>query len=709
MGLTLGLSGIIFISLFLKNELAYDTFHSKADRIYRFTTTNPGFLNNTHFARLYNSEQIPDVVDYFPEIESYVRLAPIRGGVMLHNEKYYDINEAFVCDSTFFNVFDAQLVIGNKNTVLNAPGSMVVTKSFAQKVFGNENPVGEVLSIPSGQFYGQQIDFTVKGVMEEFPQNSHFHPDLLTTSSTGPISWWAFSYVLLNKNTNPHHIISGYSNFIALQNDQRIDQSQTQLHLQNIKDIHLHSDKLREIENNGNMVNIYVLAIAAFILLLISISNYASLNLGMAGFNQKFINVNRILGSGRNTNLKYFAIESCCLVLVSLLFTLLIGIATNLFIEKNFNINLLHNNLSLIIFLFVSFGLIGIIAGMQPVLKQNLKRFYQKSDSLVGNNIFVSKGIIITQYTLAIILIASVLIITRQTNFALNNSMGVKEDNILVMEEVHASVQQKFEVFKEELLKHNTIQAVSAMMEPPGGEANDMFEFQLEGQTPPANEQRTNLVGVFPCDYSFANLFNLHFLSGKNFTKDNTDTEGSGEYILNESALHHLGMSTPDEAVGKDFKLQSPAQGIDIPRGKIIGVVKDFHLSSMKKKVNPLVFFKRDQLWLINFVIAYQPGRQKEALSDIKEVWTSLFPAYPFHYESVGSMYRKVYKTELLQARLLTIFTVISLFISSMGLLGISLLMAQQRVKEIGVRKVNGAKVSEILQLLNGGFVKWVA
>jgi putative ABC transport system permease protein len=249
---------------------------------------------------------------------------------------------------------------------------------------------------------------------------------------------------------------------------------------------------------------------------------------------------------------------------------------------------------------------------------------------------------------------------------------------------------------------------VSAMLEPPGGEANDMFQFEMEGFQK-SEDKRQSLIGVFPCDYSFAKLFGLNFLGGSNFSEKNLDTEGSGEYIINETALHYLNFTNAGDAIGKDFKLISSAQGIEIPGGKIIGVVEDFHLSSMKKKVNPMVMFKRDKLWLINFVISYKPGMRAAALSDIRKVWTDLFPMYPFSYESVDVMYHKVYKTELLQARLLSIFTIISLFISSMGLLGISLLVAQQRVKEIGVRKVNGARISEVLVLLNKSFVKWVA
>ena len=286
--------------------------------------------------------------------------------------------------------------------------------------------------------------------------------------------------------------------------------------------------------------------------------------------------------------------------------------------------------------------------------------------------------------------------------------MGVENKNLICFEDVHSNVQNKFEVFKEELLKYNSIESVSAMFEPPGGEANDMFQFTMEGYIVNETKKADNMIGIFPCDYSFATIFNLNFLSGSNFSENNQDNEGSGEYIINRSAMRRLNYTNPGEIIGKEFGLISNIDGIKIPTGKIIGVVEDFHLSSIKKEIEPLVLFKRKDLWLINFVISFRPGMETKALADIKSVWTKMFPEYPFQYEYVSSMYENVYKTELLQAGLLSIFTFIALFICSMGLLGLSLLTTQRRTKEIGIRKINGARIIEIMIMLNWDLVKWI-
>ena len=201
-------------------------------------------------------------------------------------------------------------------------------------------------------------------------------------------------------------------------------------------------------------------------------------------------------------------------------------------------------------------------------------------------------------------------------------------------------------------------------MDPPGGEANDMFRFELEGYDKERYGLDFDRIGVHPCDYSFVSTFNIKFLGGENFSKTNDEIEGSGEYIINESAMKRLGFSKPSEIIGKRFKLIFIPE-IVIPEGKIIGVVEDFHLSSIKKKVEPLVLFKRKYLFLQTFTVSYHKGMKKTAMNDIKTVWEKLFSAYPMYFEDIDNIYRSVYKTELLQQKLLAIFTIVALVISA--------------------------------------------
>ncbi len=710
-GLSLSLGGILIIVLFLKNELTYDRFHKKSDRIYRFTLTSPDMLDGKHFARIPNPDYIPKMAEYFPEIENYVRLVPVMGGVIKYNENFIRVDQSFQCDSTFFDVFDAGLVAGNPDNILDNPGSMVVSESFAKKVFGNDNPVGKTVSLPGGQYYGKNVDFTIRGIMKDFPQNSHFHPEFIASPvDKGEFHRWAWTYLLLSGNANPDNIEKRFADFAATLSGRKVTEIKEKAYLQNIAGIHLHSDKLREIEPNSNMSVIITLSIAALLLLFIAITNYVNLNIGMAVFSDKFLYVSKVFGSSAWMKVKYYLSEGIIIAGLSVLIGGCITSLAHITIQKHFGLNLFKGNALLILAVFVLFGLLSMLSGILPLVKQEISDatsgMNQNKNSL--NRKGVSKSLIVLQYSISIALIVSVIVIRRQTGFALDSGMGVKENNLICFENVHSNVQEKFEIFKKELLKYNSVEFVSAMLEPPGGEANDMFPFTMEGYLKDETNEADNMIGIFPCDYSFASIFNLHFLGGSNFSEKNTDNEGSGEYIINESAMRRLHYSDPDKIIGKEFGLFYEDTLAKIPRGKIIGVVRDFHLSSIKKKIEPLVLFKRKDMWLLDFVVAFRPGMKTTALSNIESVWKKMFPEHLFQYEYVSSMYKNLYKRELLQARLLAIFTFISLFICSMGLLGMSLLTTQRRTREIGIRKVNGAQIYQIMVMLNRDFIKWI-
>jgi putative ABC transport system permease protein len=284
--------------------------------------------------------------------------------------------------------------------------------------------------------------------------------------------------------------------------------------------------------------------------------------------------------------------------------------------------------------------------------------------------------------------------------------VGAKDSDLVCLQNVHSDVQQKFETFKSELLKNTSIRSVSAMLDAPGGETNDMMSFTIERNISSQSNTEASSIGVLPCDYSFAEIFDLHFLSGTNFTAKNDDSDGSGEYIVNESAMKKLGFTRPDDIVGKDFSISFGS--IDIPHGKIIAVVNDFHISSLKKKIEPLVLFKRSDLWLLNLVVRFQPGQQSRGLSDLTRIWKSMFPNQPIQYTFVNNLYRDVYKTEILETKLLTLFTTVSIAINVMGLLGLSLLATQRRMKEIAVRKINGASIQNLTTMLTWSFIKWI-
>lgn len=711
-GLSLALGSILLILLYLRFELSYDRFPPRPGDIYRLTVTRDNFLGGKHFARIYGAGNIPDLAATFPGIESYVRLAPVRGGVMKYGEEYVRVSEGFEVDSTFFRVFGIPLLSGDERTILDAPGSMVVSESFARRVFGDLDPVGQVLTLPVGQFNGVETNFTVNGIMKDFPRNSHFHPEFVSTPvDRNDLSGWAWTYLLLGEGADPAVITSGYPDFYTTRFPEDTALSGLQAHLQPLEEIHLYSKKTREIEPNGNMAVIYSFAAAALLLLLISLINYTNLTLGMAGFSDRYQFVSRVFGASRRVQTRFFIAEGLVILVLTLVaggLLFFLGLGQ---VRQRFALDLLDGNVGFALGLTALFSLLLLAAGTLVLLRQvrgPLSLAPSADAERVSRGGKISHGLIVVQNTIAIALIIAVVVIRRQTTFAIQSGIGSDNPGLVCLEDVHSEVQQRFSLFKDELLLYPAIASVSAMMEPPGGEANDMFRFSLEGYEPDPDDETASFIGVFPCDYSFASVFDLQFLAGQDFSENYEDNEGSGEYIINRSAMEKLGYADPEAITGKNFALYFGNDFIKLPAGTIIGVVEDFHLSSLKRAVDPLVLFKRKDLWLINFVVAFKPGMEAEGMRDLEQTWEKLFPNYPFQPEYVDSMIRKLYSFERLQASLLTLFTVIALFICSMGLLGLSLLTTQRRIREIGIRKVNGAGSLTILLMLNRDFLKWI-
>ncbi len=711
-GLMLAFSSMLLIALYMKHELSYDRFHSASDRIYRFTATSPTAFSGKHFARIWGARYIPELAKTFPEVESYVRLSPVEGGLIQWKEKKIPMQQAFFCDSTFLRIFDARLLLGDPEEVLESPSSLLISQSFAKKIFGDENPVGQMLIIPSGRMHGEPISFQVTGLMEDFPDNSHFHPEFVASpADPSYLDGWAWTYFLLNPGAQPGGIIEGFKSFLADFGETDEDEVDYVAHLQPLTDIHLHSQKTREIEGNSNMGIIYSFTIAVLILLFIALVNYGNLNLGMLGYTDDFMFVGRVFGATRRQQLKYYIYEGWTILLLALLLSMALAFLSVIYIESHFNLDLLEGNALFILLIVAGICLLGFASGFLPQAQAYFRTLLASARSTSGMPIrkrSLSKGLIVFQYSIAIVLIVSVLVIQRQTTYALQSGMGAENSGIICMKHTHSSIVGKFPEFKKALLQYTSIRHVSGMLDPPGGDANDLFRFSLEDYEPDESRANDQYIGILPCDYSMPSLFELRFIAGSNFSEKFSDAEGSGEYIINESALERLGYRHASEIIDREFQLFFHNESIQIPSGRIIGVVEDFHLSSLKREIESLVIFKRDSMWIENLLVSFNSGNLVQGLKDTEKTWEAMFPGQTFNYEFVDSMYHQVYLVERLQATLLLLFTLIALFICSMGLLGLSLLASQQRTKEVGIRRVHGAELTSIVRLLNWAFLKWV-
>ena len=465
-GLALGLCGLLFISLFIKNELSYESHHQQADNIYRLTTTTPNVFENQQFARFYASELLPDLLEPHPEVKDYVRLAPLRGKLIQYQEQFYGIDQGFVVDPSYFDIFDVSFLQGNAKSSAEFPQSVVLATSLAKNLFGNQDPIGKTITLPKGHFNAEEKDFTVTGVMTDPVQNSHKHPDILFIPGENEIEGWAYQYLLLGDNADIAKLGTGLSSELStLFTPEGADEKvMVTAHLTNIKDIHLKSSLFREIEPNGNTTNLYVMGLAGLVLLLISLSNFMSLNLGMSGYLSSFLTLNKILGSSKRIMLRYFLLENTLVVLLALALVLGGLFPLNQLITEEYQLDLLQGNSWVVLAILLSTAFLMILAGLQPVLKsklhsKSLQQTLKKTSATKGQN-----GLLVTQFTLAIVLLIGVVVISKQTQFGLEQAMGAQE-SILCLPSVHSEVQKDFGLFKNELLKETGIHSVSAMMD----------------------------------------------------------------------------------------------------------------------------------------------------------------------------------------------------------------------------------------------------
>jgi len=641
-----------------------------------------------------------------------VRLSPVSGGLVQWEEKKIPMQQPFFCDSTFLKIFDVRLLLGDAEEVLAGPSSLLISESYAKIIFGDVNPVGQILTIPTGRRHADAISLQVTGVMEDFPRNSHFHPEFVATSPNPAfLDGWAWTYLLLHPGAGTDGIKAGFPAFLAERGETTVEEVDYVAHLQPITGIHLHSQKTREIEGNSHIAVVYSFTIAVIILLFIALLNYNNLNLGMLRYSDDLMFVGRVYGASRRQQLKYYLYEGLCILVLALLLSLVLVLLSAMFIQSRFNLDLLKGNVLFMLLLLAVIGLAGFVSGFFPQVQAYFRNILASARNTSGGVVRkrrLSKGLIVIQYAIAMVLIVSVLVIQRQTSYALRSGLGAENSGIVCLNHVHSSIVEKFPGFKQALLNYPSVRSVSGMLDAPGSDANDLFRFSLEGYEVDESNPQDEYIGILPCDYSLPSLFKLPFVTGRDFSERFIDAEGSGEYIINESALERLGYADPSEIIDREFQLFFHTPDIAIPAGRIIGVVEDFHLSSLKREIEPLVLFKRDSMWIDNMLISFHPGNLAQGMKDAERTWEDLFPGHTFSYDFVDSMYRQVYLVERLQAALLLLFTLIALFICSMGLLGLSLLASQQRIKEIGIRRVNGAETGDIVGMLNRDFLKWV-
>jgi len=705
-GLAIGFACSMAIIVWVQNELSYDKHLPDSDRIYRLTFETNTSGMRMHFARCWEP-WVSQMPASFPQIEQLVRLDPYRHTALKFGENKFYSDRVFATDTNFFKVFNIKLISGEEELVLKEPYSAVISESIARRCFGNTDPVGKSFQL-SGEYYEKMVLFTIKGVMKDTPANSHIHFDILTSfvKPQDPPGW-AYVYLLLKKQTKPDHVLNALPAFIK-----NVEKASERMiftpYLQKITDIHLYSNKDREAEQNGNVTIVYLFIIIATVLLVVSLVNFYNLNKVRLLTLHKSIDIQRAMGSENKYIILQSVIESTICVFSSLVLSLIFLDLSDQFAVSFLGFNLfpegiggLFNIWPFGIFLLIVSTITGSLPTILNILNRSINIQVFGKDSIQSANKASSYGILMTiQFCLAIILMVSAIVIFQQKKFIFSQSLGKMSSDIMVFKRQGWEIRAKYTAIRDQALQDPLIKNFTASMEEPGGETMDAMTVESSGLD---ENHKDKPLFVLSVEDNFLSFFDLPLVTGRNFSKFNAERKGE-DYILNETALKELGW-TPQEAIGKPLKIR-----FDVPDifygGTVVGVVKDFNMTTVKQKIKPYVLFQKPIFYLC-FLVQTDSANRKQAIINFKKIWERELPDYPFQYELLGDMYKTTYKKEVIQSKLSLSFSILAILIICMGLFTVTSLLITRRTREIGIRKVNGARIFDLLLMLNSDFIRW--
>jgi putative ABC transport system permease protein len=702
LGLTVGMTACFLIFLYVRFELSYDKFHSKGDRIYRIicdikTPTEVMKPGGPSWA------VGPHLMGGFPEVEAAVRTTDDELLVRRGNVKFQEKNSLWA-DSSFFDMFDFKLIKGNPHTALNEPLSIVFSESAVKKYFGNADPIGQTVLLTGDGFTAK-----ITGVMKDIPENSMIRADMIVSMNTltrklnpGLNDQWGNygnrTYVLLKPGTNAAFFQKQIPAFLEKMNGTEMKQLNMYptLMLEKFPEAYLHSE--RNDNNSGSIKNVYIFSIVAVFILLIACFNFVNLTTARSAERAKEVGIRKVVGAGRRQLTWQFIGESVLICVIAFLLTL--GIAALLL--PSFNAlagktlaNGIFDNMKFIGVLFLASIGIGLLAGLYPAL---VLSSFKPVTVLKGRfstgtkGILLRKGLVISQFTISIALIISTIIVFLQMRYMRNQDLGFSKDQMMVINTNGDPAKVAFMHAVEGMPNVKSVSMSSSV--PGGGNMGAYSKIQnVKGEMQIAN------LDLYFVDFDYLKQFDMKMVAGRMFSRDfMTDTTQS--MILNESAAKMFGYRTPQAAVGRDFNQWGR-------QGKIIGVVKDFHFKSLQNEIKPLsIRIEPNGCNLVSIKVSANnlPG----TISAIENKWNTLIPARPFSYFFLDEYFDEQYKSEQRFGKLFLNFSILAIIISCLGLLGLASYSTMQRTREIGIRKVLGATVSNIVNLLSKDFLKLV-
>ncbi|HXR85056.1 MAG TPA: ABC transporter permease [Hanamia sp.] len=705
-GLTIGLTCCLLIALYIQHESGFDKFEKNGDRIarvimqYRFNGSNESNEGN------YTSVRVAAIFPKtFPEVESAIKMTEFNR-VVLYDDKMFDEKNFMYADSNFFDIFSFKLLRGNIHNALAAPYNVILTESAAKKYFGNVNPINKTLRVGNDSNL-----YRVTGVMKDCPSNSQIQFDFLAS----------FSSLGITQDYESSYWDANYTTYLLLKNKNAINQLQAKLpafmkkemegqgasisfHLEPFRRIHLYSPYDSFVPNNS-IIYIYILAAVALLILIIACSTYINLSTARSLERAKEVGIRKVVGAVKQQLFWQFISESVLLCLMAAILSMVVsGLllpAFNALTNKNLQLNDLFS-LPFILFSVAVALAISFFAGIYPALiltafqpVKVLKGLFKNTSSGQG----LRKSLIVFQFAISIFLIIATFIIQQQLHFIQHKKLGYDREHVLVLP-MDSKMLGKLEVIKDEFKTNGDVLNVSRCVRSPveGGGG-----YNMRSSVMPENAQIA--VTANPVDEDFVNTVGLQVIAGTNFNiqdiKDAAPDSGAVyHFILNESATRQLGW-TPQQAIGKKMFL-----GDNRP-GYVRGVIKDFNFQSLHSPIKPFILFP--EIRGKELLVKISGEHLAQTISFLESKWKALVPDRPFEYHFLDEDYDKLYQSEIRLAEIMKVFTSIGILLACFGLFGLSSYSIQQRTKEIGIRKVLGASVSNITALLAIDFIMLTA
>lgn len=725
-GLGLGMACCLFIYLFVQDELSYDRFHEKADRIYQVSYHAP---NNYTFARI-PPPLGPRLREYFPEVETsarmYGRNLSVRVPVNVSENTFNDFEEedVFFVDSTLFNIFSFDFIAGTPNENLSDPATAIIAESMAEKYFGADWQKNNVLE-QTLTFIGEH-PFKIVGVVKDMPSNSHwqFHilvpyenmftienPDMGQIMRDNLARNWvishSFTYVLLKEGASPAAVDEKMPALLEEHVPKELKVGQT-FSLLPLLDVHLTPDVYLQPEPTSDLEYVYIFAAIAFVTLLIACFNFINLSTAQSLKRAREVGMRKVLGARKPQLFMQFLGESLLLSFVGFILALFIVFTAlpdfNTLTEKSITSDYLFNWKILGGFLII-FVITGLLGGSYPAFyitrMKTLATLKGGKGEVAHKKFPFRKVLVVFQFAMSIALIAGAAIIFSQIRYMQNRPLGFQQEAIItipvfsqnmnnVFGGVNGQVRSRLNAFENEVQQNSEIEAVTLSSTVPG--LGSMARGTLyEGH---GEEEGRLFIPTISVDYNFLDTYELELVAGRDFSKE-SGTDHTSAFIVNETSVKEFGWETPEKAIGKTIDLEGK-------KGSVIGVIKDFHYVSLQVPIGSLILDVGVPLFNV-FSIKMNTQNFDNTLAFLEEKWATHFPEKTFEYTFLDNNLVEIYRADRRFGKIIGIFASLAILVSCLGTYGLSLLYAQQKEKEVGIRKVLGASVAHIISLLSKG------